>query len=301
MAALKTVILSNIQSHEFTTFEFPERGIVRIYGNNSNGKSVLVKALTDVITYKISKPSIRRSIIRRGHTFGELSLTRYDGTQLYVHIDLDAASTYAELTQAGGSPVRRYLADKSIPLLVKEFGFHFDEKSGLSLNIHADTDQFLFVDTKRSTNFDMLNGVRSDVFAESALASISNLLRASKKQRDDILHVYDVACATRDALDIWDIEEEDKVRTRCSYWADVLTNLTLTPPPAVSFPEDVICLKTITFPPKIRFPKLYSFFTEPMPEIAAYLDEMQSLDANLCPYCGRPFVQEGDHQHEMVP
>ena len=64
MSALKSAVMVNIQSHTRTVFEFPQVGIVRFYGNNSNGKSVLVKVLNDVVSNAITRPSNRRSIIR---------------------------------------------------------------------------------------------------------------------------------------------------------------------------------------------------------------------------------------------
>ena len=65
MGALKRVVMSNIQSHINTVLEFPETGIVRFLGDNSNGKSVMVKVLQDVVSNNISRPAARRSIIRR--------------------------------------------------------------------------------------------------------------------------------------------------------------------------------------------------------------------------------------------
>ena len=168
MSALKSAVMVNIQSHTKTILEFPRVGIVRFYGNNSNGKSVLVKVLNDVVSNAITRPSNRRSIIRRGHEYGELMMTRYDGTTLFIRIATEAAATYAELTRPDCPPVRRYLADKSIPILVKEFGWHYNSDHGVSLNIHQDVDGFLFVDTKKSVNFDLLNSVRSDQYAEAS-------------------------------------------------------------------------------------------------------------------------------------
>ena len=88
MSALKSAVMVNIQSHTRTILEFPQVGIVRFYGNNSNGKSVLVKVLNDVVSNSITRPSNRRSIIRRGHEYGELLMTRYDGTTLFFYDEL---------------------------------------------------------------------------------------------------------------------------------------------------------------------------------------------------------------------
>ena len=107
--------MDNIQSHTHTVMEFPETGIIRFMGDNSNGKSVMVKVLQDVVSNAISRPANRRSIVRRGHSYGELLLESYDGRELFVQISLEAAQTWAELRTTGAQPIRRYLSDKAIP------------------------------------------------------------------------------------------------------------------------------------------------------------------------------------------
>lgn len=298
MSALKSVVMVNIQSHTRTLLEFPQTGIVRFFGNNSNGKSVFVKVLSDVVSNAISRPSNRRSIIRRGNDHGELLLTRYDGTTLLIHIAVEAASTYAELTRPDTLPVRRYLADKSIPLLVREFGWHFDSDHKISINIHQDVDGFLFVDTPKSTNFDLLNSARSDQYAEASAESLTKLLKASKTQRTDIAHAYQVAQATYTALQYWDEAEEQRILDTCTYLARNIEALSVTEMPRLVPVPKVQITPLLPPMPVLKYPKMLPVFVDGLPDLTNTLIELQAVASGVCPTCKRKLISEGGN-HEI--
>lgn len=290
MSALKRVAMVNIQSHTNTVIDLPQVGIVRFYGNNSNGKSVLVKALSDVVSNAISRPSNRRSLIRRGHTYGELCIQRYDDTVLFIRIALEASQTYAELTRPNSQPVRRYLADKSIPILVREFGWHYSSDCGISLNIHQDIDSFLFVDTKKSTNFELLNSVQTDQFAEASVESLNALIKTTKKLRTDIAHQLEIAQATYAALTYWDVEEESTVRDNCLHLAACLELLNIPSIPTLCAPPKVVALPTLDALPTVHYPAFIEVLQDTMPDIKESVAELQRLKEGICPLCERPFI-----------
>ena len=187
------------------------------------------------------------------------------------------------------------MADKSIPLLVKEFGWHYNSDHGVSLNIHQDIDGFLFVDTKKSVNFDLLNSVRSDQYAEASADSLEKLLKASKKQRTEIVHALEVAQATYAALQYWDTEQEQEVKDACLYLARNLEALDIPPLPKIH-PVPKVAIMPIPKPmPKLRYTKLLMPFTEPFPDIAKSMTEVKELASGVCPTCKRSLV-ECNHQ-----
>lgn len=292
--------MSNIQSHINTVLEFPETGIVRFLGDNSNGKSVMVKVLQDVVSNNISRPAARRSIIRRGNSFGELLLESYSGDALYVHIDLEASQTYAELTHAGQKTVRRYLADKAIPALVREFGWHYDDKSGVSINIHNDTDGLLFVDTRKQTNFDLLSSMRSDAYAEAALNEITKLSKETKVKRDEMQHAYEIAEATFVSLQSWDKAKEAEIRDECIYYAELLENLTLPALPVFELKRTPTFIRPLPAVPCMEMPHLLQPMEAPPAGAVETLQYITKLLAGTCPTCGRAFVDGGAHDHAMV-
>lgn len=300
MDALKRVVMTNIQSHVHTVLEFPRVGIVRFLGDNSNGKSVMVKVLQDVVSNSISRPAARRSIIRRNNSFGELLLESWSGNSLYVRIHIEAAQTYAELTIGTQPTIRRYLSDKAIPLLVREFGWHYDDNTGISINIHNDTDGFLFVDTKKSVNFNLINGMRSDAFAESALAEIDRLTKETRKKLEDMRHLHDVAEATYLSLQYWDIDAEAAIRDECLYYADLLENLSMPALPKAQLTPQPTFYNGLPQPPVVTIPVFYRPIA-PLPEKSTQLlEDLVSILNGTCPTCGRPFISGGVHSHEVV-
>ena len=46
---LKRITTRYLQSHREITIELPEKGLIGFYGDNSNGKSVIVKATDDIV------------------------------------------------------------------------------------------------------------------------------------------------------------------------------------------------------------------------------------------------------------
>ena len=110
----------------------------------------------------ISKLGTRKSLVNRDVAEGFLEIIRYDGTSLYVNINLEASKTYVKLTRANGEEVTRNLADKTIPDLVEEFGFHYNSDRGISLNICDSDESLLFFKTNHVTNGDILNSALTD-------------------------------------------------------------------------------------------------------------------------------------------
>lgn len=299
MGALKRVVMTNIQSHTHTVLEFPEVGIVRFMGDNSNGKSVMVKVMQDVVSNNISRPANRRSIIRRGNTFGELLLESYSGDTLFVHISLEASQTYAELTHGEQPPIRRYLADKAIPLLVREFGWHYDDKCRVSINIHNDTDGLLFVDTRKDTNFELLAGMRSDAFSEAAVVELERLIKETKQKRDDMQHAYEVAEATFLALQYYDVAEETAIRDECIYYAELFENLTVPPVPKFELTWPPRMFPTMPEVPRMNMPLLCPTFAKQPTDAAQLLSDMAQVLNGVCPTCGRA-LYEGGHTHGVA-
>lgn len=295
MNSLKTITLLNVQSHENTVLEFPETGIIRIYGDNSNGKSVLVKGLWDVVNNGITKPKLRNSLIRRGCPYAELTYETYSGIKLFVHIHREAAQTYAELTRPGQETVRRYLADKSIPLLVQELGFHYDEKNEISVNIHRDDDPFLFTSTKHSLNCDLMDSAMSDKYAERSLDEIAKVISEIKKMKRQFEQAKAADEATLSAINLYDIDYECALREKLAYLAYNLERCETRELPEIKAVPKVSFLTKMPPMPKLRYPKVYQKMG-PIPDILPIAKELQTLYDNKCPTCGRSFHGEvGEH------
>ena len=79
------IILRNIQSFKEAKYEFPETGLVQIIGDNSNGKSILMKAILSVVTLKILTDEDRQALIRDTESIADI-LIGYKGKGLLYGI-----------------------------------------------------------------------------------------------------------------------------------------------------------------------------------------------------------------------
>ncbi|MDR1523246.1 MAG: hypothetical protein LBS29_04780 [Endomicrobium sp.] len=295
--SIKQLKLTNIQSHVDTVLDFPEFGVIRLYGDNSNGKSVLVKGLWDAISNDMSRPSNRVSLIRRGCMFGELQCVKWDGMELLIHIHKEAAQTFVELKRQDSSITRRYLSDKSIYMLIREFGFHYHDKHDVSVNIHKDDDKFLFTETKYATNYSILESAAIDKYAENTIVELERLHLDVKRRKKETNGQKLSSEAILDAIVICNVEEEADKRDKVAF---LLKNLRLceTRPlceieavPEIRMIEKTGCMPTLVYP------RIYNKMFVKFPDIIPIVDDLIKLQQGVCPVCGRDFIEEEQHKH----
>lgn len=279
--AIKEVELHNIQSHRNTVLKFPETGLILFYGRNSNGKSVWVRVLTDVLSGAIYKPLIRKSLITRGANSGLMKITLYSNRVLVVHIHREASQTYVEL-----DGVKRFLADKSVAQFVEDFGFHYDAKFGLSINVHGDGDPFLFTDTKYTTNWALMNSAFDDMDAEQSITNLTASIAENKRMRKDIASKIAISTQFLETITLCDIKAEFARYQHLEYLQKNLkacSNISRLPPSIV---------KPRPFVPKLpNIPVIRTVaFIEPLPTIPVELNsanEYVAVKERTCPYCNR--------------
>ena len=286
--ALKSIHTHNIQSHIDVHIELPETGIIAFTGNNSNGKSVITKVTNAVISNSITKPKERRTLVNKNCMWGSVTYERYDGMKLMVCIHHEAAQTFAVLTHPDGTEIRRYLADKTIPQLVKDFGFHYNTEHEISLNLHNDDDKLLFVDTKHTTNYACLNPTLTDEYSEQSLTR----LEVTQQQVKDLIKTISVRLETvnelKANLQICDIEKETARRKKMLYIAKNLQHFTTDPCPKVQGVPSVVTMTIMPDPPKIKYPVIINLPKE-FPDIVQLGRDLNDVLKGVCPTCKRAF------------
>lgn len=289
ISPLKTIHTKNLQSHKDTLVELPETGIVAFTGNNSNGKSVIVKVLNAILSNDISKPKERRTLINKDVFCGSMELTRYDGVSLYVNIHVEAAQTYAELRVPGNDPVRRYLADKAIPELVREFGLHYNKEHEVSLNVHNDDDKFLFVNTKHAANYAALNAALTDDYAEESLVHLEETLKACKADIKSIESELSTQQCIVDSLTTCDEEMCETIIKQLMFIAANIKHLPSTPCPKVPLIPDVITMKEMAPIRKVEFPLVISLPVLRQNDLEQKANDVNDVLKGVCPTCKRAF------------
>lgn len=290
MAAIKTIHTRGIQSHDDVLIELPETGLVVFSGDNSNGKSVIRKVLEDTIAYNINKAKVRKSLISKDRSEGSLEIIKYDGSSLYVNINLEASQTWVRLTCANGESVVRYLADKNIPELVREFGFHYNDTRDISLNICDSDDSILFFRTSHATNGDILVSALTDTEAQMRYDVLYEQYQEALSNRRQFLDNLQVAQAAKEALVLYNIEEEQELHDICARAASLLSKFYW--PDMKEVPE-MIFLPTFN----IRTLRLQGYVELPhipvvrmnIRDISAVSLDLIQIEKGVCPTCRRPF------------
>lgn len=290
MAAIKTIHTRGIQSHNDVLIELPETGLVVFSGDNSNGKSVIRKVLEDTIAYNINKAKVRKSLISKDRSEGSLEITKYDGSSLYVNINLEASQTWVRLTRADGETVTRYLADKNIPELIREFGFHYNDTRNISLNICDSDDSILFFRTSHATNGDILISALTDTEAQTRYDVLYEQYQEALATRRQFLENLQVARTAKEALVLYNIEEEQELHDICARAATLLSKFYW--PKLREVPEMI-------FLPTINVPTLRLQGYVPLPhipvtrmnirDISAASRDLIQIEKGVCPTCRRPF------------
>lgn len=288
MTGLKRITTHNIQSHKNVTIELPQTGIIAFTGNNSNGKSVIAKVTKAIIAGDISRPKERKTLVNKDCVSGYVEYEKFDGSTLKVTIHHEASQTMAELTKPNGEVIRRYLADKCIPLMAREFGFHYNVDHDVSLNLHNDDDKFLFVNTKHSTNCACLCDTLSDSYGELALKTLEETLAEVKNTVKGLERDKVTTETILDSLTTCDIEETDKRRKKMLYIAKNLQHFPTSPCPKVVGVPNVVTIKVPAMPTKVKYPTIINL-PKNFPDIIQLGRDLNDVLKGVCPTCKRAF------------
>lgn len=290
MSAIKTIRTRNIQSHKDVYVELPETGLVVFTGDNSNGKSVIRRVLHDTISYSIRNVRVRKTLINKECNEGYLEITKYDGSVLFININVEAALTWVKLTRSNGEEVTRYLSDKTIPELIREFGFHYDDNRGISLNICDSDDSILFFRTSHATNYDIITSALTDSDAQMRYEVLKEQYQQASNLKAQFQDAARVATAARTSLAMYNVEEEQELMNKLYKCANIMEHTYV---PKLRKVNPVPYVKFINLP-EVRLRKVYSPKFIELPQVrlrdtTRLQTEIDSLLKGECPTCHRPY------------
>ena len=292
---LSRIKLTNIQCHKELVIDFSGFGVTCFVGDNSNGKSVTVKVTKDLITGAISRPKVRAALINRNSTFGEALYIREDNVELKLHLTREAATTWVSYTAPGSEPIQRYLSDKTYMDLVRKFGWHYNEERDISLNIVENDAPLLFFTTSFRTNYEVMDSARTDYVANTAVENMEQLIKETRASKEAAVSRIQQTQVTLNQLAFYKIEEEQTLRQNLEFYRRNLSVAYIPHLPEISPVPDV---KTVNLYvpelPQIHYPKVYDIQCS-IPDISPLINEIHQLENNVCPTCGRRFVDACSH------
>lgn len=289
MKALKQIITRNIQNHAEVVIDLPPTGLIVFTGDNSNGKSVIVKAVRALVLNEIKKPRKRASLVNRKASYGEAIFIRTDDVILTMHVAREAASTWISLEVPGQDKITRYLSDKSYTELVQTFGLQVAGESGISLNVAEADESLLFYKTPTKTNHEVLQIATVDSRAMTAATNMENTLSETRQFRDACAAQARTIKPALQELHIGDVEALTERRSKLFRYYSILSRIYIpTIPEIKAVPKVRITNVYIPTLPKIKWPKVHNIYLN-VPDIIPVARELKSVREGKCPTCGRGF------------
>lgn len=288
------IYLENVQSIDKYMFEFPERGIVQFRGNNSNGKSILGKAISRIVFQQLLHDDKRLPLIQDGKQSALVTM-RYNNRGLVVKIDRDVNSSFYGLIRENGEKVRRGLRDGGIDALLREFGFVVYGKNLICLQVCETFGLMPFINTPDVLNGEIVNSVTTDIASEQFIESYNVTFKEAKQRMTAYNREIDACQAAIDSHKIKDITGYRELIDKASVvllkheYLQHVDHITLEPFPKMEFNlRKVAPLGKLPIVKQLlHVNKLYS--------LDKTLLELSKIKNGTCPMCGRPLL-EGGHK-----
>ena len=315
---IKSIHLVNIQSHCDTKLDFPQKGVIRIYGSNSAGKTAIFKPFYMLLENRLHIRSVRETLINRNHDLAHYDVEFYTGHAIRCVIAREPNKCLITLYRPSGESITRTLTDKILPSFVDELGIHYDTNRKVSLHIHKTFTPPLFVSTNGVTNYDMLSAALSDSKADKAHEMLDTLLKSWKVAEQEISLALLRINAGVESVQLVD---EEKIKIKISNLLKIfnaLRHMYIEAPDCrnISFPINIkriiplpSPLRSLRLPRKLKLlksdstrlllslnidfvksPKLLRGIRKPywiLDQVRDYRKFVDSINNRICPTCGR--------------
>lgn len=287
---LKYIHTYNLQSHKDVRLEFPKEGVVVFHGDNSSGKSVIRRTLEYILDGSINVSNKRCPLIRKGESFAELEMEASTGLYFKIHITYEASGTYAVLRYPDGNEVVRYLRDKAIAQLLREFRFHYDDNRDISLTIRNTDNGLPFITTSPVVNGELLNSSLTDEKAVLKIESIKEHQMSVKADIEKTKMQIESSNTILNSIVITDEEEDLKMSEIYMRYHNILShiyvpNLEFNLPtiPDVDFIE--------IYRPRLKkicYPHIVEVYRPKIEDLTKLWDEIEMIEKGVCPTCHQP-------------
>lgn len=287
---LKYIHTYNLQSHKDVRLEFPEEGVVVFHGDNSSGKSVIRRTLEYILDGSINVSNKRCPLIRKGESFAELEMEASTGLYFKIHITHEASGTYGLLRYSDGNEVVRYLRDKAIAQLLREFRFHYDDNRDISLTIRNTDNGLPFITTSPVVNGELLNSSLTDEKAVLKIESIKEHQMSVKADIEKTKMQIESSNTILNSIVITDEEEDLKISEICMRYHNILSHIyvpnlefNLPTVPDVDFIE--------IYRPRLKkicYPHIVELYSPKIEDLTKLYDEIKMIEEGVCPLCHQP-------------
>jgi energy-coupling factor transporter ATP-binding protein EcfA2 len=303
------ISLKNIQSIREARYEFPETGIVQICGDNSNGKSILFKAISAIVNLKMFDEDERCALINDNAVSGSI-LIENKGSVLFANLTRERNGCSVTLVRETGEKITRTFRDGGITELIEEFGFRCYDKNNICIQLYETFGPMPFVNTPTSVNGEIVEAMTEDSTAKLFLKNFKEIThpiaRKGMKEYNDKISQYE---QIRDTITVYDEDIYRGYYEKLSNYYHLLQNLRVVEIEEMEIIKPLeyanikpLQLEQLNIPPKVqtvdvpvpdvRVMPVSKFYNEccGVKSLSGIIGEMSKIRNGVCPTCGKPLL-----------
>lgn len=301
--------LKNIQCFKHAVYELPETGIVQIKGGNSNGKSVLFKAISEVVTLGMMNNARRKALIYKHSDTGDIFM-QHGSKTLYVSLHRDRNKCKVLYTDGEINIVRTF-REGGIEKLIDAFGFSCYNKNTVCLQLYETFGPMPFVNTSDEVNGEIVASVTEDSVAKKFIESYNNYTHPRAVEYVKVLNKQiDQLERNKRSIIMYDWRKYEEMNKALSKHYELLKNFKLIQlnhvnvvPNLLNIDITPVHLDRVNVVPRkaivdikpieLRKPKVvHNVANIHLEKPTNLVNEMAQLLKGVCPTCGRQLVDK---------
>ena len=306
------IALQNIQSIKRATYDFGDKGVCVITGDNSNGKSIVFKAIGSIVNLRILDKEERESLINDFAEYGIILIKHLNQT-LTFKVHRERNQCVMQLQRADGTTVQRTFREGGIKELIEEFGFCCYGDNSVCLQLYETLGLIPFVNTPNKINGEIVEDMTEDHIAKQFLVNYKETThKVALEKLKNINLKIDSLKRVKESLVIYDYREYESYERRMQELyqkLQFLTTIKLSKLVVVPSTECVnlptLRLERLAIPPSINPvdvtpPILLKFeFIQLLPNrmnlsrLGDIISDLHQAEDGVCPTCGRSLVEGG--------
>lgn len=282
------VRLENIQSIRRAEYNLEEKGVTQIIGENSNGKSILIKAMAFIANNLISDKDERETLINDHSDFGTIELER-EGMRLFVRVDRSRENCYYRFTSSNGSSITRTIREGGLDKLAEEFGFvSFD--GGVCLQIFETFGIMPFVNNRISSDYEIIDYIITDKVASAFVDNYQAItFPAFKQAAANLKNNIAITQNRLQQMTFYDIPRYEEMKRKLKFYSSVIQYMS------------PCSLKKLSIPVPIKYGNLKPVELKKLPmltiikpceqllSVKKHMEDYLTALSGVCPTCGTEY------------
>lgn len=287
------VELQNIQSILNATYDLSEVGITQVVGENSNGKSILVKAMSFVANTLIKDQDQRDALITDGYNAGKIIMSR-NNMKLSVTITRERENCRYELLRASGEVITRTIREGGLEILADEFGWiTFD--GNICLQIFETFGIMPFVNNRQSGDYEIMDYIITDKLANNFVENYEKVTHPTFKEYvKGLKEKLEVARRQLSGITYYDIDAYQDMQYKLRKYQQNIQHLKVINLERLPITKAFNYIDVEEYIPT-RLP-IYTIIEE-APTMVSLLKDIKEFNEayeGVCPTCGIKFGYEGE-------